>query len=952
VVTAEKKIPVYPDIADEDETAPRDIKSGVDTSGDVGRDEPDAGSDSAGPTQAQWDIGPEGGTFRFDGGLKLIVPPDAFAEEITVEAGIMGGATAPEDICQFTDIWIIPDHEDLVFNLPVLVVLPLLEEVPTELPEGITWDQLGGFTQLYGAEAWEKLPASLDLLKGELSIPTTHFSLFFGGLGGGGTSCTPEDEVCNGQDDDCDGEIDEGSCAAGEACFQHAMCAGGTCAWVYGGEGAVCAETEGGCVILVDDAPVHEEDQGIICTGDTTYRLCQAGIFSESTPCSEGFEDAFLCDEELGECVGECGEDADCEDLDLCDGGTACLEGQCVPDGQPVVCPGDTQCSTWICVFASGLCEEQPANTGDLCEDGDPCTEGDVCAGLVCVGGAAVECGDGNACTADSCDPATGDCVYDAVAMNGEDCDDADPCTEDDVCDGAGGCAGTDKDCDDQNGCTADSCDGFTGDCSNVPLVGEPCDDADECTEADACTLLGTCEGVPAVDCDDLNDCTVDWCDPEVGICTHTLAEAGIPCAYPDSAEGSGSACYPDAVCDDAGACQPGGSLCECLVDGDCPDDDGDLCNGVPKCDTETLPFTCVEDPDSAVECGPGGTCFELLCAPSTGDCFPLGINEGAECDDEDVCTTGEACTSGQCTGGALVDCDDADPCTLDTCDPTDGCGHSPAPALPCDDGDVCTEDTCTEDGSECLYEQIPGCCDTDEDCDGVPCMDGWCCVPDCDDGEGGTLECGPDGCGGSCGTCEGAQTCNEDTGLCICETCCLDSTECAALEICLDPGSGDTVCTALTPIFQASFDDETPDETSAMFTYSWPEYSPGWLVFDATDAPDFAVSPSNSLRYNKYKADGWMEFVVDLPDGQDVYLSFMIRCPFPPAQNWTMDVTGDGGTLTTVTSLQVCGIGMWYHVTADVTTLGAGSHAFRIEIDNEAFGTIYLDDVVILPVD
>ena len=949
VVTAEKKIPVYTDTVEEDQgTTPEDTV-GDEISGEVAPADTaqDTAQDTVEPSQEDWDIGPDGGSFLFHGGVRLVVPPGALAGEINVLIGKQAGAVPPDGVIALTDIWVIPDLEGIVFNLPILLILPLLEELP-ELTDEVTWDQLGGFTSGIGGE-WEKLPASVDLIKRELSIPTIHFSLFVGGLGGGGTSCVPEDEVCNGLDDDCDGAIDEAACAAGEACYMGSMCTSGTCAWIYGGTEAVCAETEGGCVIIVDEVVTQVEDGGVLCTGATTYRQCQAGVFTESAPCSEGFEGTYLCDEEIGECGAECAVDGDCADADLCDGGKACVEGLCVDAGAPVDCPEDTDCSTFTCVPATGECQGNANNDGGACDDGDPCTESDVCVGIACSPGGKKECGDGNPCTADSCDSETGACVNDTATMDGQGCDDDDPCTEGDVCDAAGACAGIVKDCDDSNGCTVDSCDPMTGDCQNVPQVGEACDDGDACTDPDACTAEGLCAGIPAVDCDDFNDCTADACDPSTGLCDHTPVGAGTSCSYPDASPEAQNPCFPDAACNGLGICLQGASSCECLVDVDCPDD-GDLCNGVPACDTGSFPYLCVDDPSSVVECDPGGTCFELVCDPGTGDCAPQGINEGGACDDENVCTTGETCASAECAGGVVADCDDGDPCTVDACDPVDGCGHEPAPALPCDDGDECTLNTCTADGSACLYEDIPGCCVTDDDCGGQPCIDGFCCVPICDDGQGGFYECGDDGCGGTCGTCTGNDTCDAETHLCVCETCCLDSSECSALEICMAPGGGDQECTALTPLFQASFDDETAGEVSSMFTYSWPAYSPGWVVYEASSVPQFANSQSRSLRYNKYKSNGWLEFSATLPGGgTGAWLSLMVRCPVPPVQNWSMEITGDGGVLTTISSQDVCGTDVWHHIAAPVTALGDGLHTFRFNLSNLAFGTIYLDDVVIL---
>ena len=45
-------------------------------------------------------------------------------------------------------------------------------------------------------------------------------------------------------------------------------------------------------------------------------------------------------------------------------------------------------------------------------------------------------------------------------------------------------------------------------------------------------------------------------------------------------------------------------------------------------------------------------------------------------CDDGDVCNGVEICENNVCKNGTPLDCDDHNPCTVDTCDPTAGCQH------------------------------------------------------------------------------------------------------------------------------------------------------------------------------------------------------------------------------------------------------------------------------------
>jgi len=85
---------------------------------------------------------------------------------------------------------------------------------------------------------------------------------------------------------------------------------------------------------------------------------------------------------------------------------------------------------------------------------------------------------------------------------------------------GLGDACQTDADClEDTWSCTARQC--LAGACT-YPLTTEPCDDDDACTQTDTCSEA-LCAGVP-VDCDDLDICTFDSCDPRSG-CDHAAID-------------------------------------------------------------------------------------------------------------------------------------------------------------------------------------------------------------------------------------------------------------------------------------------------------------------------------------------------------------------------------------------------------------------------------------------
>ncbi len=203
-------------------------------------------------------------------------------------------------------------------------------------------------------------------------------------------------------------------------------------------------------------------------------------------PCQTG-----SCDG--GNCVFAVAEGKGCDDGDLCTAQDSCgADGVC--SGTPLICDDSDACTTDSCVTESGQC----ANVE-------------------------VSCDDSNVCTVDTCDAATG-CKNDVVA-DATECDDESACTSGDVCT-AGVCAGKTVDCADGNPCTADTCDPATGCVNANEPDGTGCTDGNLCTESDQC-LQGTCTGQP-VNCDDGEVCTLDQCAPDSGCSNTPVAEVSI----------------------------------------------------------------------------------------------------------------------------------------------------------------------------------------------------------------------------------------------------------------------------------------------------------------------------------------------------------------------------------------------------------------------------------------
>jgi len=306
--------------------------------------------------------------------------------------------------------------------------------------------------------------------------------------------------------------------------------------------------------------------------------------------------------------------------------------------------------------------------------------------------------------------------------------------------------------CDDDDECTTDACLGESG-CEHVALDEGECKDGNPCTVADHC-VQGVCIGSP-VECDDGNPCTYDTCDATGGCVfepNDDLCDDGDPCTLADKCTG--------------GECVGVAVECDCLSDDDCAGlEDGNLCNGTLYCNTDKLPYQCALVPDSPVECEEleqGSVCLKAWCNPDTGECTTAPSNEGILCDNGDVCTVGDTCSDGVCASGQPVNCNDGNPCTDDNCFPAQGCVHTDN-GIPCSDGDVCTTgdycgggackggalldcddgNGCTKDSCDpevgCIHETLEGECDDGNACTvGDHCAAGLCVaggVIDCDDG-------------------------------------------------------------------------------------------------------------------------------------------------------------------------------------------------------------------------
>jgi len=358
-------------------------------------------------------------------------------------------------------------------------------------------------------------------------------------------------------------------------------------------------------------------------------------------------------------------------------------------------------------------CRDAPDDTP--CDDRNLCTLGDRCTGGRCLPTGALRCDDGNVCTDDTCDPASG-CV---ARANLSSCDDGDPCTTADRC-AAGVCRPGAATCDDRNPCTRDYCSG--GVCQNVADDALPCEDGSACTAGDFCAG-GVCMGGLVDGCGQGDACASVGCAPDGLTCKVVLLD-GVGCD-------DGNACTSGDRCS-GGLCRSGGAL-RCPWDSECAASHCDIqlgcvldvCTTGEKCDGLG---GCI--PAEPAPCDDGNPCTSDSCDGIWG-CQHLWT--AGACDDDDVCTTDDACVSGQCRGADL-DCDDQNECTADSCDPRLGCQHTP---LGCDDQNPCTDDACIV-GLGCRH--APN--------DLAACSDGRACTVN-------------DHCSG--GACVGASTCGDN---------------------------------------------------------------------------------------------------------------------------------------------------------------------------------------------
>jgi len=239
-------------------------------------------------------------------------------------------------------------------------------------------------------------------------------------------------------------------------------------------------------------------------------------------------------------------------------------------------------------------------------------------------------------------------------------------------------------------------------------------------------------------------------------------------------------------LCDDQNPCTDD----FCNSDGDCQHtnnnklcDDNNVCSQVDKCEDGQCKGY------NPLPCGDGNVCFNYQCDPIAG-CLSEFAN-GASCEDGDPCTVDDRCNQGVCVAGGWDPCDDANPCTNDSCKTGQGCKNEPVTnGTSCGGLDgQCTIGQCIQGTCQGTAYNNGGPCDPGSSVG--PCQQGICQNKVC------TLSPKPDGSGcqnnnapdGDCkaGQCNGG-TCVSYSGpstSCEVEACppCADFIECAFCE-------------------------------------------------------------------------------------------------------------------------------------------------------------------------
>ncbi|HEY5960211.1 MAG TPA: hypothetical protein VIV60_26845, partial [Polyangiaceae bacterium] len=238
-----------------------------------------------------------------------------------------------------------------------------------------------------------------------------------------------------------------------------------------GGECKACEKPSNPCMRATCSAggcgtePVPEGttcSDGKFCNGNEACDgkgACVAGTPPDCTSNSECI--SKQCDETQQKCTETPNLGAKCSDGNACTTGDACdASGKCASTGVKN-CNDGKICTSDECNPTTGDCVYTPVTDGNPCDDGNSCTTGEACRAGLCTSGA-ISCDDNNICTQDTLDCQTSLCSH-APVTGAVACVPTDKCFYNGDC-SQGACVGkTPVNCDDGNPCTKDSCDSASG---------------------------------------------------------------------------------------------------------------------------------------------------------------------------------------------------------------------------------------------------------------------------------------------------------------------------------------------------------------------------------------------------------------------------------------------------------------------------------------------------------
>ncbi|MCP4593903.1 MAG: hypothetical protein GY842_24475, partial [bacterium] len=201
----------------------------------------------------------------------------------------------------------------------------------------------------------------------------------------------------------------------------------------------------------------------------------------------------------------------ECDDGLFCNGAETCVGGACTPGSDP--CPGQS------CDESGDVCVDCLDNAD--CDDDVYCNGAETCVSGSCQAGSAIDCDDGIACTADSCNEGADACDN---TPDDAQCDDDVFCNGDETCNASSGCeSGSDP-------CPGQYCDEPGEVCYECETNGE-CDDGLFCNGAETCAggaCVAGADPCPGQSCDEAGDQCVSGPSAQLEAGTATVGGSAV----------------------------------------------------------------------------------------------------------------------------------------------------------------------------------------------------------------------------------------------------------------------------------------------------------------------------------------------------------------------------------------------------------------------------------------